>query len=162
MGDESNAYRWAVAVTPPTDVPLFGELAAFAAKYNAPAAIQMELLFSPAFPMEPPFVRVIRPRFAFHTGHVTVGGSICIELLTSSGWSPAYTLECSCSSARSSSRVRRGSTRRSPTGPMVSRRRAMLSAAWRRSTGGRCEPMIGQACGTCTHLQRSLQPTRIL
>lgn len=93
MPDESNAYRWAVAVTPPTDVPLFGELAAFAAKFNAPAAIQMELLFSPSFPMEPPFVRVIRPRFAFHTGHVTVGGSICIELLTSSGWSPAYTLE---------------------------------------------------------------------
>ena len=27
MPDESNAYRWAVAVTPPTDVPLFGELA---------------------------------------------------------------------------------------------------------------------------------------
>ena len=93
MPDESNAYRWAVAVTPPTDVPLFGELARFAAKYNAPAAIQMELLFSPAFPMEPPFVRVVRPRLAFHTGHVTVGGSICIELLTSSGWSPAYTLE---------------------------------------------------------------------
>ena len=32
----------------------------------------------------------------------------------------------------------------------------MLSAAWRRSTGGRCEPMIGQACGTCTHLSRVL------
>ena len=24
---------------------------------------------------------------------MTVGGSICIELLTASGWSPAYTLE---------------------------------------------------------------------
>jgi hypothetical protein len=34
-------------------------------------------------------VRAIRPRFAFHTGHVTVGGSICIELLTSSGWCAA-------------------------------------------------------------------------
>ena len=34
-------------------------------------------------------MRVIRPRFAFHTGHVTVGGSICIELLTSSGWCAA-------------------------------------------------------------------------
>jgi hypothetical protein len=146
-------------------------------------------------------VRVIRPRFAFHTGHVTVGGSICIELLTSSGWcaarprapalarprvgggatprahphpqpSPAMQSQigrqagrqaglagrhillcvygagrpptrwsrCSCSSARSSWRARRGSTRRSPTGPIMSRRRAMPSAAWRCSTGGRCEP----------------------
>lgn len=93
MPDEANGYRWAVAVTPPADTPLFGELAAYGNKYSEPAEIQMELLFSPAFPMEPPFVRVVRPRFAFHTGHVTVGGSICIELLTSSGWSPAYTLE---------------------------------------------------------------------
>ena len=29
MPDESNAYRWAVAVTPPTDVPLFGESSPF-------------------------------------------------------------------------------------------------------------------------------------
>ena len=59
------------------------------------------------------------------------------------GRPPTRWSRCSCSSARSSSRARRGSTRRSPTGPMVSRRRAMPSAAWRRSTGGRCEPTIG-------------------
>lgn len=34
----------------------------------------------------PPFVRVVRPRFQFRTGHVTIGGSICMELLTLSGW----------------------------------------------------------------------------
>ena len=38
-------------------------------------------------------MRVIRPRFAFHTGHVTVGGSICMEALTSSGWTPEYSME---------------------------------------------------------------------
>ena len=62
-------------------------------KDSVPAHIEMEMLFSQDFPMTPPFVRVLRPRFAFHTGHVTLGGSICIELLTSSGWSPAYTIE---------------------------------------------------------------------
>jgi len=40
------------------------------------------------YPVDPPFVRVVRPRFAFHSGHVTIGGSICMELLTRSGWSP--------------------------------------------------------------------------
>ena len=52
--------------------------------------------------MEPPFVRVITPRFAFHTGHVTVGGSICMELLTSSGWRPTYTVESVLIQIRSS------------------------------------------------------------
>ena len=93
MPDEANGYRWAVAVTPPDDTALFNELQAFASKHSVPAHIEMEMLFSQDFPMTPPFVRVLRPRFAFHTGHVTLGGSICIELLTSSGWSPAYTIE---------------------------------------------------------------------
>jgi ubiquitin-conjugating enzyme E2 Q len=93
MPDEANGYRWAVAVTPPDDTALFNELQAFAYKHSVPAHIEMEMLFSQDFPMNPPFVRVLRPRFAFHTGHVTLGGSICIELLTSSGWSPAYSIE---------------------------------------------------------------------
>lgn len=93
MPDEANGYRWAVAVTPPEDTPLFQELVAYGKRFDTPPEIQLEMLFSSDFPMSPPFVRVLRPRFAFHTGHVTVGGSICIELLTASGWSPAYTIE---------------------------------------------------------------------
>ena len=42
---------------------------------------------------QPPFVRVVSPRFAFHTGHVTIGGSICMEELTASGWNPTYSVE---------------------------------------------------------------------
>ena len=34
------------------------------------------------------FVRMIKPRFKWHTGHVTVGGSMCTELLTPGGWQP--------------------------------------------------------------------------
>ena len=30
---------------------------------------------------------------AFRTGHVTIGGSICIELLTNASWNPLYRLE---------------------------------------------------------------------
>jgi len=55
--------------------------------------ILLHVTFPKTYPFNPPFIRVIRPRFAFRTGHVTVGGSICTELLTNSGWSPANTVE---------------------------------------------------------------------
>ena len=53
----------------------------------------LEIKVPETYPFNPPFIRVIRPRFAFRTGHVTIGGSICTELLTDSGWSPANTVE---------------------------------------------------------------------
>ena len=51
--------------------------------------VEFEFFFPTNFPNEPPFVRVVKPRFQFHTGHITVGGSICTELLTTGtneGW----------------------------------------------------------------------------
>ncbi|KAJ3438458.1 ubiquitin-conjugating enzyme family protein [Anaeramoeba flamelloides] len=55
--------------------------------------IHLRVKFPQDFPFSPPYIRVIRPRFQFRTGHVTLGGAICSELLTKSGWSPAYTME---------------------------------------------------------------------
>jgi len=55
--------------------------------------ITIELRFSKDYPFAPPFVRVVRPRFAFRTGHVTMGGSICMELLTNSGWNSTNDIE---------------------------------------------------------------------
>ena len=64
-----------------------------------------EILFSAQFPFDPPFIRVVKPRFAFHTGHITIGGSICMEVLTKSGnnkyllgmycvgWTAAFSME---------------------------------------------------------------------
>lgn len=54
--------------------------------------VLLEMEFD-GYPFKPPFVRVISPRFKIHTGHVTVGGSICIDVLTSHGWSPALDIE---------------------------------------------------------------------
>jgi ubiquitin-conjugating enzyme E2 Q len=51
------------------------------------------LLDTQHFPFAPPFVRVVSPVFAFHTGHITIGGSICMEILTNSGWSCAIAME---------------------------------------------------------------------
>jgi len=55
--------------------------------------VELEMRFSEHYPYRPPFVRVVRPRFKFHTGHVTVGGSICMELLTNSGWKSTNDIE---------------------------------------------------------------------
>ena len=60
-------------------------------------SIVLEIRFGPSFPMSPPFVRVVRPKFLpFATGgggHVLSGGGMCTELLTNSGWSPALSME---------------------------------------------------------------------
>jgi len=62
--------------------------------------ILLNIAFPPTYPLHPPFVRVIRPRFAFRTGHVTIGGSVCTELLTNKGWTPANTIEAVIVSVR--------------------------------------------------------------
>ncbi|KAM0475604.1 hypothetical protein ACHAPX_006927 [Trichoderma viride] len=60
-------------------------------------SIVLEFRFGASFPFSPPFVRVVRPRFLPFAqgggGHVTVGGAICSEILTNSGWSAVMTIE---------------------------------------------------------------------
>ena len=55
--------------------------------------IDLRIAFPSSYPNAPPYVRVLRPRFAYRTGHVTIGGSICTEMLTSTGWSSTMTVE---------------------------------------------------------------------
>lgn len=59
-------------------------------------SLVFEVRFPPNFPEAPPFFRILKPRFLPFSqgggGHVTAGGSMCMDLLTSSGWSPAYAI----------------------------------------------------------------------
>jgi len=48
--------------------------------------VMLEVLFPHDYPSCPPFIRVVYPRFHQYTGHITLGGSICIKSLTKSGW----------------------------------------------------------------------------
>lgn len=36
--------------------------------------IELEMLFPSEYPNDPPFIRVLQPRFALRSGHVTIGG----------------------------------------------------------------------------------------
>ncbi|KAJ6632300.1 hypothetical protein B0H10DRAFT_1865630 [Mycena sp. CBHHK59/15] len=55
-----------------------------------------EIRFPPTYPIGPPFFRIITPRFLPFIygggGHITGGGSICMDLLTSDGWLPSYSI----------------------------------------------------------------------
>ncbi|OOO13475.1 PARP catalytic domain protein [Aspergillus oryzae] len=89
----NNVYQWIVQLHSfEPSLPLAKDLKAVGL-----TAIVMELRFPPQFPMSPPFVRIIRPRFLPFSqgggGHVTAGGAMCMELLTSSGWSPVSSIE---------------------------------------------------------------------
>ncbi|CAG0888079.1 unnamed protein product [Cyprideis torosa] len=53
--------------------------------------VEFNFIFGERYPFEPPFVRVVAP--VISGGYVLMGGAICMELLTSSGWSSAYTVE---------------------------------------------------------------------
>jgi ubiquitin-conjugating enzyme E2 Q len=55
--------------------------------------VELKMTFPSDFPNSPPFLRVIQPRFAFRTGHVTVGGSVCNEILTSQGWRSDFQID---------------------------------------------------------------------
>ncbi|KAF7358472.1 UBIQUITIN-CONJUGAT-2 domain-containing protein [Mycena venus] len=52
--------------------------------------------FPPTYPIGPPFLGIITPRFLpfiqGEGGHVTGGGSICMDLLTSDGWLLSYSI----------------------------------------------------------------------
>jgi ubiquitin-conjugating enzyme E2 Q len=63
------------------------------AKRTGKAAIELTMKFPREYPFKPPFIRVVRPRFVMHTARITIGGSICTQLLTDEGWKPIYDIE---------------------------------------------------------------------
>ena len=54
--------------------------------------IDFEFRLPDEYPFKPPFIRIISPRFKYMTGHITIGGSICMEILTNQLWVPSLML----------------------------------------------------------------------
>ena len=89
----SNVYQWIVELHSfEAHLPLAKDL-----KSKDIKSVVMEIRFGSNYPMSPPFVRVIRPRFLSFMqgggGHVTAGGALCMELLTNNGWSAVSNIE---------------------------------------------------------------------
>ncbi|KAI0589173.1 ubiquitin-conjugating enzyme E2 Q2 [Pyrenophora tritici-repentis] len=88
-----NIYQWIVELHSfEASLPLAQDM-----KKHGVKSIVLELRFGKDYPMSPPFVRVIRPRFLGFAqgggGHVTAGGAMCMELLTNDGWSAVSSIE---------------------------------------------------------------------
>lgn len=93
FGEVTNLFQWIVEFHSfDPSLPLAKDM-----KAQGVTSVVFEFRFGRDFPMSPPFVRVIRPRFLTFQqgggGHVTAGGAMCMQLLTSSGWSPANSME---------------------------------------------------------------------
>ena len=92
LEDDANVYVWRVELAPPPESSLANELRRYSSLTGSSPAVTLEVRFDGSFPFAPPFVRVVSPRFAFHTGHVTIGGSLCMAELTSTAWNPTFTM----------------------------------------------------------------------
>lgn len=93
MSRSENLYQWIAELHSfPMTLPLAKDLQT--AKLQS---IILEIRFHATYPMSPPFVRVVRPRFLPFAqgggGHVTAGGSICAQLLTNDGWTAVSDIE---------------------------------------------------------------------
>ena len=89
----SNVYQWIIELHSfETHLPIAQDM-----KKKGIKSVVMEIRFGAQYPISPPFVRVIRPRFLSFMqgggGHVTMGGALCMELLTNSGWSAVSNIE---------------------------------------------------------------------
>ncbi|WRT66695.1 uncharacterized protein IL334_003656 [Kwoniella shivajii] len=91
--DTDSLYCWLLELhTFPPDSHLYKEL-----KQRKVQSIIVELRFPSSFPHSPPFMRILHPRMLPFMqgggGNVTGGGSICNELMTATGWNPAFVTE---------------------------------------------------------------------
>jgi len=88
-----NLYHWHIKLQGfEKGSPLGKDMADYKKKTGADHVL-LEMRFTKDYPHRPPFVRVVKPRFAFRTGHVTICGSICMELLTNTGWNATNDIE---------------------------------------------------------------------
>lgn len=87
----NDTYHWIVTVDIKklgTDTEFYKDSVRGKIKY-----IKMNVFFSEKYPFAPPYIFIISPRFQQHTGHVTYGGSICIDLITQGKWNLTITME---------------------------------------------------------------------
>lgn len=88
LAEEDNLGRWMIYLTRPENPKLEEQMQRLGIQ-----AIEIEITFKENYPIAPPFIRVVYPHFKFHSGHITIGGSLCMEMLTNQGWSPTFNVE---------------------------------------------------------------------
>ncbi|TFK84836.1 hypothetical protein K466DRAFT_526791 [Polyporus arcularius HHB13444] len=90
IGD--NLYQWIVELHSfDKDLPIAKEM-----DQRGVNSLVFEIRFPAGFPHAPPFFRILKPRFLPFSqgggGHVTLGGAMCLDLLTADGWLLGYSI----------------------------------------------------------------------
>ncbi|XP_062124092.1 ubiquitin-conjugating enzyme E2 Q2-like [Drosophila sulfurigaster albostrigata] len=89
--DDDSIYNWNVSLhSVDKDSRLYADMLKLK-EIDGEGAIKLQFIFNDNYPSSPPFVRVVYPFIM--GGFVTQGGAICMQLLTNSGWTSAYTVE---------------------------------------------------------------------
>jgi len=88
---ENDMTKWRVYMKNfPEDTALYKDMVDMGV-----SEIVFEMEFPDNYPISPPFIRVVRPRFRQYTGHVTTDGALCAEFLTVSNSETSWTPICS-------------------------------------------------------------------
>jgi ubiquitin-conjugating enzyme E2 Q len=83
-------YEWIVKLHAKAfdcESPFFADLQ----KLHDKNFVEFHVKFDSKYPFNPPFIRVKRP--VIIDGHIEKGGALCMEIVMSRGWSPAYSIE---------------------------------------------------------------------
>jgi ubiquitin-protein ligase len=88
LTEEDNLKQWTIELFRVDNTNLEAQMKTLGIKH-----IEIEITFKENYPIEPPFIRVVHPHFKFRSGHITAGGSLCMEMLTNQGWSPTFNVE---------------------------------------------------------------------
>jgi len=84
---DDNVYKWHIKLGQfDKDTQIFQDMFLYESERAGRDHVLLEAIFPSSWPHKPPFLRVVYPRFHQYTGHITLGGSICVKELTSSGW----------------------------------------------------------------------------
>lgn len=87
--DKTNVYLWKMYIFGfDKDTPLGKDMEAIGCN-----EIETEIIFPTAYPMAPPFIRIVSPRFQYQTGHVTSAGALCMQILTDKYWAATCSME---------------------------------------------------------------------
>lgn len=88
LTEEDNLKQWTIELFRVDNPKLEAQMLKLGIKH-----VEIEITFKENYPIEPPFIRVVHPHFKFRSGHITTGGSLCMEMLTNQGWSPTFNVE---------------------------------------------------------------------
>lgn len=89
--EDENIYMWKITLKcVDNESPLYDDLKKLK-ETRGEEGIVLKVSFKDDYPMTPPFIYVHSPQIS--GGFVLGGGAICMELLTTQGWSSAYNME---------------------------------------------------------------------